>query len=77
MPLTINKPFYQQDMLVKELPQDVLALLYTSNLPWLNSPQFCLGYASEPAERVWMRRDEEKIHDVTFYRIVKKNIITH
>ena len=76
MSTTIKNTSYQQDVLIKEIPQDLLTLLYSSNLLWLNSPQFCLGYASEPAERVWLRRDAEKVYQVVFYRVVKKMSLT-
>jgi hypothetical protein len=68
----VRTSIYEKDFLIKDLPEPISELLNTSNLPWLNSPQFCLGYASEPAERVWLRLDDDKVHEVVFYRLIKQ-----
>jgi Acetyltransferase (GNAT) domain len=63
----------EEDYAIKDLPQPILHLLQTANLPWLNSLDFCLGFdAHTRAERVFLKTDFEKIYQVVFYRLVNK-----
>lgn len=63
---------YEQDYSLKELPQTIKELLQNANLPWLNSFEFCLGYVPNPAERVLLRMKGGNIHQVVFYRLIKR-----
>lgn len=68
----IQNVLIEQDFSLKELPHTIIHLLQTAHLPWLNSLQFCTGYPHDPAERVFIRGDSEKIHQAVFYRLIKR-----
>jgi Acetyltransferase (GNAT) domain len=64
---------YEQDFLIKDLPQPIRDLLHNANLPWLNSLEFCTGYDPDPAaERVWLKMDSGKIQHAVFYCVRKR-----
>ncbi len=64
-------PIYEKDYLIQELPQFTLDLIHKSGLPWLNSLPFCTGYGAHPANRIWLKMDNDKIYDAVFYRLIR------
>lgn len=71
----MQSSIYKQDLLIKDLTQPIKDLLLAANLPWLNSLEFCTDYAIQPAHRILLSRDDEKIHQVVFYRLTKRVIL--
>jgi Acetyltransferase (GNAT) domain len=75
--ITTQNSIEKQDFALNELPQNIKKLLDTADLRWLNSVEFCTGYPLNPAERVFLTLDTEKVHDALFYRIKQEmNFIT-
>jgi hypothetical protein len=70
--VTHKKSIYKQDFAINELPQSIKEQLYATNFRWLNSFKFCEGYPINPAERVFLTMDTEKVYDAIFYRVKKK-----
>ena len=68
----MQNSIYEQDFLLKELPQAISDLLRASNLPWLTSLEFCTQYDDNQPERVLIKMDAEKIHRAVFYRFTKR-----
>jgi hypothetical protein len=60
------------DFVIKELPKPINDLLQVTSLPWLNSLEFCTLYVPNPAEYILLKMDDETIHQVVFYRLIKK-----
>lgn len=65
---------YEEILPLNDLPIAIRNLLHTSNLPWLNSLEFCTGYVPNPAEHLLLRRDDGQIYDALFYRVITKKI---
>ncbi len=65
---------YAENLSLKELPLMISTLLHISDLPWLNSLEFCTTYVPNPAEYVLLKRDDRQIHKAIFYRVIKKTI---
>jgi hypothetical protein len=62
----------EQDFSIKDLPYQIRKLLEKACLPWFNSLDFCTGFAPDPAERILIKMDSEKIYQVVFYRLIKR-----
>ncbi len=65
---------YEENIKRNELSLELRHLLQKSNLPWLNSFEFCTQYVPHPAEFLLIKRNEVIIYDVVFYRLIKKRI---
>jgi hypothetical protein len=67
------KKMFEKDFAIEELPIKIKELLMGVDQSWLNSYNYCTGYnILNPADRVYVKMDDEAIHFALFYRVKKQ-----
>ena len=63
----------EQDFSIADLPPHIEKLLNLPRQTWLNSLAYCTLFETlNPAARVFLRLENDSLHDVLFYRLVRK-----
>jgi hypothetical protein len=65
---------FENDFAIDEIPNTLKHRLNTSENYWFNTLEYCTVFDDKPAQRLFIRWDDEKIYQQLFYRLEKKGL---